>query len=197
LCEGERISGQSKLASEYSVSPETIRRAMRLLSDMKVVEIKEQSGVIVLSKDNALRYLKQRGAKEKDEETLTRLRSILVSKAKLSKELITLCEKIIEDKQHPLETCLAISHYEVAVPSNSGVIGHNLSEMQFWTHTGATIIAIKRGDNLIISPGPTAELYERDRIIFVSERDSVEAVTKYLHEPVILPVEQKEERNTK
>ena len=30
------------MASEYNVSPETIRRALKLLHDMKVVEIKPQ-----------------------------------------------------------------------------------------------------------------------------------------------------------
>ena len=58
LMEGEKLSGRSKLSSEYNVSPETIRRALRLLSDMKVVEVKEQSGVYVLSADNARRYLR-------------------------------------------------------------------------------------------------------------------------------------------
>ena len=57
LREGEKISGRSKLSSEYEVSPETVRRAIQLLSDMRVVAVKEQSGVYVLSVDNAKRYL--------------------------------------------------------------------------------------------------------------------------------------------
>ena len=58
LREGEKISGRSKLSSEYEVSPETVRRAIQLLSDMRVVAVKEQSGVYVLSADNAKRYLR-------------------------------------------------------------------------------------------------------------------------------------------
>ena len=57
LQEGDKLSGRSKLSPEYSVSPETIRRAVRLLADMKVVQVKEQSGVYVLSADNARRFL--------------------------------------------------------------------------------------------------------------------------------------------
>lgn len=37
--EGAKISGRSKLSSEYNVSPETIRKAVRLLSDMRVVDV--------------------------------------------------------------------------------------------------------------------------------------------------------------
>lgn len=55
--EGAKISGRSKLSSEYNVSPETIRKAVRLLGDMRVVDVREQSGVYVLSADNAKRYL--------------------------------------------------------------------------------------------------------------------------------------------
>jgi len=47
--EGAKISGRSKLSSEYNVSPETIRKAVRLLGDMRVVDVREQSGVYVLS----------------------------------------------------------------------------------------------------------------------------------------------------
>ena len=54
---GEKLSGRSLLASEYSVSPETIRRALKLLADMKVVEIRAGSGVYVISIDNARRYI--------------------------------------------------------------------------------------------------------------------------------------------
>ena len=57
LPEGSRIYGRSVMASEYNVSPETIRRALRLLADMKVVEIKPQSGAVVLSADSARRYI--------------------------------------------------------------------------------------------------------------------------------------------
>ena len=46
LTEGSRIYGRSVLASEYGVSPETIRKALRLLADMKVVDVKPQSGAV-------------------------------------------------------------------------------------------------------------------------------------------------------
>ncbi|HPJ76117.1 MAG TPA: GntR family transcriptional regulator, partial [Clostridia bacterium] len=43
--ENQMISGRSLLSSEYKVSPETIRRALALLVDMKVVYVKKNSGV--------------------------------------------------------------------------------------------------------------------------------------------------------
>ena len=55
IIEGQKLSGRTQLSSEYRVSPETIRKAMALLSDMSVVKVKEKSGVTVISADSARR----------------------------------------------------------------------------------------------------------------------------------------------
>lgn len=55
--ENSKIYGRSIMSSEYGVSPETIRRALKLLSDMNVVEIKQSSGAIVLSRKSAQEYI--------------------------------------------------------------------------------------------------------------------------------------------
>ena len=53
LEEHQKVSGRSVIASEYNVSPETARKAVRLLADMKVVEVLEKKGIYILSADNA------------------------------------------------------------------------------------------------------------------------------------------------
>ena len=63
FAEGEKLSGRSKLSSEYQVSPETIRKAVQLLRDMQVVSVKEQSSIYVRSAGNARRYLQMVGGK--------------------------------------------------------------------------------------------------------------------------------------
>ena len=57
--EGQRISGRSLTSIKYGVSPETVRRAFRLLSDMEILDVRQNSGAIVLSKANAAKYIKQ------------------------------------------------------------------------------------------------------------------------------------------
>ena len=47
--QGYRLHGRSTLASLYKVSPETIRKAMAILAEHGVVEIKHGSGVKVVS----------------------------------------------------------------------------------------------------------------------------------------------------
>ena len=47
---GERIKSRSTLASMFGVSPETTRKALNILADLKIVSVKHGSGAIVLSK---------------------------------------------------------------------------------------------------------------------------------------------------
>ncbi|MFC6602613.1 GntR family transcriptional regulator [Ectobacillus funiculus] len=54
---GERIHGRSTLASEYNVSPETVRRAIKILEDVEIVQSAKGSGVIIASRENALSTL--------------------------------------------------------------------------------------------------------------------------------------------
>ena len=55
----EKIYARSSLASQYGVSAETARRAICVLSDMDIVDTAKGSGVVIKSKENALRFVKQ------------------------------------------------------------------------------------------------------------------------------------------
>ncbi len=39
------------------------------------------------------------------------------------------------------------------------LIGKSIGELKFWQSTGGTIVAIRRGQTVILSPGPYAELF--------------------------------------
>ena len=66
LHEGEKLKGRSILSTEYNVSPETIRRAISILSDKKVVGINIGIGITVLSREKAIQFIKS----FKDDESL-------------------------------------------------------------------------------------------------------------------------------
>jgi len=52
-----KLKGRSLLASIYQTSPETTRKALNLLVDADVLTRKERSGFVVISKQNAKKYL--------------------------------------------------------------------------------------------------------------------------------------------
>ena len=111
LREGEKISGRSKLSSEYEVSPETVRRAIQLLSDMRVVAVKEQSGVYVLSADNAKRYLQNFENRADLMSKRRKLRELIEEKEALNRRMGELCQSILEDTLYPVQRrrCLRLA----------------------------------------------------------------------------------------
>ena len=177
--EGAKISGRSKLSSEYNVSPETIRKAVRLLGDMRVVDVREQSGVYVLSADNAKRYLHDFEPKLDVFNKRRHLTELLEQQSHISHQLADLCRSILDYAVLPVQADDTLPNYIFRIPEGWNGNGRNLGELHFWQATGATIVAIRRGTYLIVSPGPYAELYGGDEIIFVGSDEAREAVSRF------------------
>ena len=179
FAEGEKLSGRSKLSSEYAVSPETIRKAVQLLRDMRVVSVKEQSGVYGLSADSARRYLQTMQARNALVDKKYRLRALLEQQENLTKQVSELCRSILDEGILPVQAEQSLPNYAVRVPAGWAEAGRNLGELHFWQATGATVVAIRRGGTTILSPGPYAELYAGDSVVFVGDADTREAVARY------------------
>ncbi len=175
LAEGSRIYGRSVMASEYNVSPETIRRALRLLADMKVVEIKPQSGAIVLSADSARRYIKNFEEGADVHAMRAQLKSLLEEYDQLSRRLTETVTALIKSRETFAAAGEPLPNYEVPVPKDSPLIGKSIGALKFWQSTGGTIVAIRRGQTVILSPGPYAELYGGDIIVLVGSPAAAEA----------------------
>lgn len=179
--EGQKISGRSLLACEYSVSPETIRRALKLLSDMKVVRVKENSGVYILSADNAKNYL--RGFENQNQQTALRhrMRELFSQYCDINQQLFQTYSQLLKAQEAPLPSEQSLPNYEVRVGAQSPVIGKSIGSLQFWQATGATIIAIRRKTNTILSPGPYENLYEGDVVIFVGGQQAVQNAQTFVN----------------
>ena len=179
--EGQKLSGRTQLSSEYRVSPETIRKAVALLSDMRVVMVKEKSGVTVVSADSARRYLELSRGRGSRRELYDRLQKYLYSYEEAGRRLRDICRELIEAEQNPLPSEQSFPKFEVSVSETSEKIGKTIGELRLWQATGATVIAIRRNKNMIISPGPYAELYAGDVIIFVGDKDGALALDRYIN----------------
>lgn len=180
LKEGDKLSGRSKLSPEYNVSPETIRWTLRLLADMKVVEVKEQSGVYVLSADNARRYLHNFADQTDIRGKQQQLKELLVRQEHLNRQMAALCRDILDETS---QTPDALPNYYCRIPDDWPHSGTTVGALRFWQATGATIVAIRRGLSYIVSPGPYAELYAGDAVIFVGGVKAREAVSHFFANP--------------
>ena len=182
LPEGQRVYGRSVMASEYNVSPETIRRALRLLSDMKVVEVKPQSGVVVLSADSARRYIENFEESADVRALRQQLKDLLAEYADLSRRLSDTVSALMKSRETFAAADEPFPNYEVPVPKDSPLIGRSIGELKFWQSTGGTIVAIRRGQTVILSPGPYAQLYGGDVIILVGSPAAAEAAHRLVTE---------------
>lgn len=177
---GKRLYGRSVMASEYNVSPETIRRALRLLADMKVIEVKPQCGVVILSQDNARRYIEQFAESDQERSLKHQLKELMTEYGKMNQQLTEIVGTILKSRYTFAAAEAPIPNYEVKVPDDSPLIGKSIGELKFWQATGGTIIGIRRGQTVLLSPGPYAELYAGDVILLVGTPSAAEAADLFV-----------------
>ncbi len=183
--QGTRLLGISTMASQYKTSSETVRKSLRLLSDMKVVDVMPQRGSIVLSKDNAKRYLNTSTKDETLKVIFDELINLRNEYDQLNSRLANTMTRLEQSRFTFVDAEYPLPNYEIAVPEGSNLNGKSIGCLNFWQNTGATIIAIRRGKNVLISPGPSAELYERDIVILIGNAQAVNKAKELIEGGII------------
>ncbi len=179
LKENTKIYGRSVMASEYGVSPETIRRSMKLLEDMDIIEIKQNSGALILSAENAIKYVEKFSEHNNIRTHQRNLNELLAQQMSLSRQITEAAEAIVRINEKFTQS-MPFPNYEEKITDNSPLIGKTLAELKFWQQTAATIIAIRRGDKIILSPGPYAIIEKNDTLIYVGDISCVETVISFI-----------------
>ncbi|MCK9443748.1 MAG: GntR family transcriptional regulator [Tissierellaceae bacterium] len=179
--EGERLHGRSTLAGRYGVSPETIRRAIKLLEDVKVVQSTKGSGINVLSKDNAFDYINKFRHIDSISTYKSTLNALIAKKIEIDKEIVKTINKIV-DYSSKLSNINPITPMEIEIPKSSKIVGQSISDVKFWQHTGATIIGIRRDGAIMLSPGPYTTFLQDDILLVIGEEHVYNAVKSFLNE---------------
>ena len=153
--EGDILLGRSTLSSKYNVSPETIRRAMILLEDVEVVKTIKGKGILVLSREKAISFLNRNKSIDSIRSYKTEIDKLLTNRKEIETQLLKSIQGII-DYSSRFNEVNNIIPLEFVVPENCLYIGKTVGEIMFWQNTGATLIAVKRNDELLLSPGPVS-----------------------------------------
>ncbi|WP_069998724.1 TrkA C-terminal domain-containing protein [Cellulosilyticum sp. I15G10I2] len=179
LKENSKISGRSLMSSEYGVSPETIRRSLRLLSDMDIVLVQPNSGAIILSKENANKYMEKFNRGKTYRELKHELKDLIKQRDEINDRILNMIDKMfsLNEKSKEIE---AINQYEIKIPKNSFIINKTITDTKFWQNTGATIVGIRRGEQIFLSPGPYAIFEEEDSIIIIGDVASYRRVEEFI-----------------
>jgi len=178
--EGQKLFGRSVLASHYKVSPETVRKAVYILKDVGILDTEKGSGTEVKSVEKAKVFLEQ----NKELENITEIKEDVVKWAESQKEeTAKIIKKIqyIVDTSERFKNSNPFTHYEIKITGNAIIIGKTADELRFWQNTGGTVIAIRRGENMIVSPGPYAAFCEGDIFYIVGDEQAYAATIKLIY----------------
>lgn len=175
---GEKLSGRSTLASEYRVSPETIRKAVYILKEFDVLNISKGSGIEIKSIENAIRYMEQYG----ESQTIATLKKEIYDWVKRQRQenekLLQSIERLL-DLTEKYEAINPFNPLAIQITKNMNFIGKTSAEVMFWNYTGATIFAIKHGDVTTLSPGPQTVFQEGDILYFIGDEQSYDRVKNF------------------
>ncbi|MDR3560309.1 MAG: TrkA C-terminal domain-containing protein [Negativicutes bacterium] len=182
---GSKLSGRSLLSCQYSVSPETIRKSVSLLKDSNVVQVSQGKEITITSKENAGRFVE--GKNDMMSGLLQEeLELVLAKKQQIDKQFEIMYSKT-QSFSDRLKSLKPLIPEEISIPSKSHIIGRSLEEITLWRHTGATLVAIRRGGELLVSPAPDMIIQENDRILVVGPERVDEKVLDFIRQNQILP----------
>lgn len=167
--EGSILKGRSLLASLYGVSPETIRKAVQLLAQEKILYVKHGVGVFIDSQAKAKEYAQTWNGEPSLVQGLGAVKDLLKEANDLNKKIEDAVELMAENFRFQKKEVIKFN--EMEIESHSWIVGKTIGEVNFWNYTEATIVAIKKkGSNaLLTSPGPDMVLESGDLIIFVGK----------------------------
>lgn len=149
--EGDKLRGRSILSSEYNVSSETIRKAMQLLSNYNVVEVKERSGIYVSEANHAKDYITYFELHKSNKNLIAETKELLDLSARLNHDLHKKFDKLIKTSE---TSTFPFTYFKLEVKETSSVINKSLSSLDFYNQTSGLIIGIEEDGLLNQIPDP-------------------------------------------
>lgn len=167
---GDKLKSRSTLASNFGVSPETARKAVNVLMDLGILEVRQGSGSRVISKEKAEEFIDQFDS----ENNIKTLSKDIIASINHQKKSMDSMKQMIHAFMN--QASLAKKHYpfrpyELTITGTSRV-DQTLEELNIWHQTGATVIAIQHEENLVLSPGPY-ETVKAEDILYIVGDDQV------------------------
>lgn len=167
--EGDLLKGRSMLASMYNVSPETIRKAIIILADEGILEVKQGVGIFVDSVVKAKQYADKWDAQSSVDEQYAKVTELIKEVNDINAKLQEALAEMIDNFKY--QTNEAIVFQKATIPAKCWLNNKTIGEVYFWNYTEATIVAVVDGRDGSIqpSPGPDYPLRSGDTLILVGK----------------------------
>lgn len=177
---GDKISGRTLLASQYNVSPETIRKSVAILKEANIVAVSQGKEIIVMSSQQAYNFIEHNKEMLSAYSLRQELEMLLEKKEENDRQFRKIVNEIMRYSDR-LKNLSPYNPVEIRILKHSLVIGKSLADIKLWHHTGATIVAIRRSTEILVSPGPNAILQAEDRIVVVGPNDVLQKVSDFIN----------------
>ena len=180
---GQKIHGRSTLASQYNVSPETVRRAVFLLNQVGVLQVRQGAGITILSVENAEEFLSKSNERQSLDTIKNHIDRLMLEQKQLNSRLQENIN-ILLDANDRFNYLNPLTPFELTIEEGCPLVGQTIASVHFWNNTGATIIAIRRKGSTILSPGPHAQFFAGDHILIVGDEAAYQKTRQLLDERV-------------
>ncbi len=178
---GQKISGRTTLASEYNVSPETIRKAMKLLSDVNIVTVKHGNGIHVSSVEHAEDFMERYRIKTNVNQLKEELLDLMRQRDAIEEKMNDTMNSIIDyTSRFKNSDHITVNEYFINYPDRG--IEKKICDLELKKHTGATIVGINRGGSTILSPDAKEIIKAQDKIFYVGIPASSIRLGEYLRD---------------
>ncbi|MDO7869761.1 MAG: GntR family transcriptional regulator [Enterococcus casseliflavus] len=177
---GQKIHARSTLASNFNVSPETARKAINVLVDLEIMDVRHGSGAYIASKEKAQAFVEQ----YQDVQSIQEIRQdILDSVERQQQELDNFSDLLntLVQQTKKVHHMSPFVPFELQLTEQAQHLEKSINELNVWQATGATVIAIQTTEELLLSPGPYAKFSAGNTIYFVGNELALQRMTNFFY----------------
>lgn len=178
LTEGRRLSGRTLLSSEYQVSSETIRKAIKVLETYGVVESKERSGIVILSQKEAESYMNRYVTQKEDRRLIKDTEEALKDLSHAESKAQHLARKLISVTRTGF---FPFDFFTLDVHETNPHVGKTLQELDLKRQTGSLVIGYEKAGLFYQNPEATLSIEAAMTLYLLGDLTVQKKTEEYLY----------------
>ena len=178
LQEGLRLSGRTLLSSQYQVSSETIRKAIKVLETYGVVESKERSGIMVLSAKAAEAYMHRYITQKEDRRLIKDAEEALKELSHAESKAQHLMRKLISVTRTGF---FPFDFFTFDVRDDDAFVGKTLQVLDLKKATGALVIGYEKAGLFYQNPDASLVIEPQMTLYLLGDLTVQKRTEEFLH----------------